>query len=306
MRFDISIDLVQIAGRFRAHPITKDINIYPIIYLWNTQKNDYIQSEEECLKILQQEEKDSDEMIEFGKTNIKQERTLLMLAKQQEDRFIIEENNTVMLHPYGIEVGMSCFNAMHSDSYVLNNVDKNNNVKKDSIIVSKLSNLDPDINTYDIPLITSHYTKLLGRKPSVVKLMTEFEDLAYDIRQNPSEESKDNYNKFLIDNPDFTEWLESGVTLSNMNSLGRKRSNIDKLSDSNRRLNTLKNDLLKSLNLKINKVYSKVELKDKFQEYYDTRNIQLKAKATTIKDYFEVKETKNTKGDNCFKIIKKL
>ena len=304
MRFDISIDLVQIAGRFRAHPITKEIKAYPIIYLWNTQKNDYIQSEEDCLKILTQESKDSNEMIEFGKTNLKQQQALLNIAKQQEDRFIIEENNKVMLHPYGVEVGMSCYNAMHSDSYVLNNV-YNGKVKEDSIIVSKLSNLDPDINTYILPLITSEYTKRLGRKPSVVKLIAEFEQLCEDIRELKSEKARDAYNTFLIENSDFTEWLESGVTISNMNTVGRKREAIDQLSDSNRRLFNSKEDMLKALNLKIGGIYLKSDLKVKLQEYYDKRNIKLKAKASSISEYFEVKTTTNSKG-NCFKIIKKL
>ena len=305
MRFDISIDLVQIAGRFRAHPKTGKIEIYPIIYLWNTQKNDYIQSEEECLRILNEEEKDSTEMIEFGKTNSKQNRTLLALAKQQEDRFIIEEDNKVLLHPYGIEVGMSCYTAMHSDSYVLNNVE-DGKVKDDSVVVSKLSNLDPDVNTYTLPTIRSEYTKLLGRRPSVIKLMNEFESLLEGIRSEKSEEAYDNYNKFLIDNPDFTEWLESGVTLSNMNTVGRKRSEIDKLSDSNRRLTTLKQDLIKGLNFKVGEVYPKALIKSMLQEYYDSKNLNLKAKATSIKDYYKVRPTKNAKGDNCFRIIKKL
>ena len=305
MRFDISIDLVQIAGRFRAHPVTKVIEIYPIIYLWNTQKNDYIQSEEECLRILNEEEKDSSEMIEFGVTNLKQRRTLLALAKQQEDRFIIEEDNNVLLHPYGVEVGMSCFNAMHSDSYVLNNVEKGD-VKDDSIVLSKLSNLDPDVNTYEIPLIKSEYTKLLGRRPSVIKLMTEFENLMENIRISKTEESYDDYNKFLIDNPDFTEWIESGVTLSNMNTLGRKRSDIDKLSDSNRRLSTLKQDLLKDLKFKVGEAYTKAKIKTMLQEYYDSKQIKLKAKSTDIKKYYEVKPTTDANNANCFKIIKKL
>ena len=306
MRFDISIDLVQIAGRFRAHLITKQIKIYPIIYLWNTQKNDYIQSEEECLKILEQDEKESIEMIEFGKTNAKQNRTLLNIAKQQEDRFIIEEDNQVMLHPYGIEVGMSCYNAMHSDSYVLNNVTESGDVKDSSTVVSKLSQLNPDINTYNLPLITSEYTKRLGRKPSVIKLITEYENLNENIRQNYCEDSLDQLTTFLIDNPDFTEWIESGVSISNMNTVGRKREAIDQISDSNRRLSTFKEDMLKVLNLKINGIYPKAELKVKIQEYYDKRSILLKAKASDIQDYFDVKTTTNTKGIGCFKIIKKL
>lgn len=305
MRFDISIDLVQIAGRFRATINSKQIKIYPIIYLWNTQKNDYIQSEEECHKILKQEQKDSIEMIEFSQSNAKQKQALFNIARTQEDRFIIVDDTNIILHPYGIEVGMSCYNAMHSDSYVLNNVDENDNVKDDSIIVSKLSNLDPDVNTYSLPIITAEYSKKLGRRPSVVKLITEFETLIDNIKEFKDEKSHDNYNNFLIENPDFTEWLESGVSISNMNTVGRKREAIDAISDSNRRLSSLKDDMLKFLNLKLNNVYTKSYLKERMQEYYNNRNIKLKAKASDIQDYYEVKSTLNTNRDSAFKIIKR-
>lgn len=90
-----------------------------------------------------------------------------------------------------------------------------------------------------------------------------------------------------------------------MNTVGRKREAIDQLSDSNRRLFNSKEDMLKALNLKIGGIYLKSDLKVKLQEYYDKRNIKLKAKASSISEYFEVKTTTNSKG-NCFKIIKKL
>ena len=42
------------------------------------------------------------------------------------------------------------------------------------------------------------------------------------------------------------------------------------------------------------------------QQYYDNNGIKLKAKATDIKKYFDVKTTTNAKAEGCFKIIKKL
>lgn len=57
---------------------------------------------------------------------------------------------------------------------------------------------------------------------------------------------------------------------------------------------------------RVNSVVPKNTIKDKLQTIYEENNIDKLAKSTDIKKYFEVKPTTNTKGDNCFKIIKKL
>lgn len=58
--------------------------------------------------------------------------------------------------------------------------------------------------------------------------------------------------------------------------------------------------------IKVNKIYSKEDIKSKLQAIYDREGIKKKATATNIKQWFTVKATTNNKGDNCFKIIKKL
>lgn len=138
------------------------------------------------------------------------------------------------------------------------------------------------------------YGKILsGQVPSVQNAINYYLD--------PETDNEVLFNAF----PKFKEWLDAGVTISEMNTVGRKREAIDQLSDSNRRLFNSKEDMLKALNLKIGGIYLKSDLKVKLQEYYDKRNIKLKAKASSISEYFEVKTTTNSKG-NCFKIIKKL
>ena len=52
---------------------------------------------------------------------------------------------------------------------------------------------------------------------------------------------------------------------------------------------------------KVNEIYSKSYIKDSLLKLGISN-----AKATSIKEYFEVKDTKKSNGENCFKILKKL
>lgn len=56
----------------------------------------------------------------------------------------------------------------------------------------------------------------------------------------------------------------------------------------------------------VGNLYAKTKIKKKIQDIYDKEGITKNATAAQIKTYFEVKDTTNSKGDNCFKIIRKL
>lgn len=133
-----------------------------------------------------------------------------------------------------------------------------------------------------------------GMEPSVINAMTYY--------KNPKTDNEKLFKAF----PLFKEWLDEGITLSDMNTLGRKRAAIDELLESNIKLKTLKSDLIADLKFKVGAVYSKSDLKLMFQDYYDRKGIKKTGKATLIKNYFKVKDASNSQGDNCFKIIKKL
>ena len=64
--------------------------------------------------------------------------------------------------------------------------------------------------------------------------------------------------------------------------------------------------LKRELSLKLNSIHTKKDLKDKLQEIYDNNNISSKATAAKIKMLYLVKDAKNSDGENCFQIIKKL
>lgn len=78
------------------------------------------------------------------------------------------------------------------------------------------------------------------------------------------------------------------------------RLNIQKGANSE----MLRQDILSSFNIGF--LYTKDAVKKKIQNMYDASNVKKTAKATTIKEFFEVKDAKNSDGDNCFKIIRKI
>ena len=108
--------------------------------------------------------------------------------------------------------------------------------------------------------------------------------------------------QFLTNNSEFSEWLEAGVTPQNMNTLN-SRPKIQQLA---RDLKILSKVEKVNLPFRVGQIYSKTKIKEVIQQYYDDNGIKLKAKATDIKKYFDVKTTTNAKAEGCFKIIKKL
>lgn len=302
MRFDIQIDLVQIAGRFRRH---KELNVFmpnPIIYVWNTQKVDYIKDKDEYLQSLKAEQVNSEDFLEQAKRNPKINKALKDIVDEGKDKFLINSNIgkgvEPMLHPYAIEVNMSNYEAFHSVSCVMGNTDKDGELTENSKVVTKLTELSPNLSTYEIPELNSKYTKLLGRRASVDKMLREYgalveeRSVAYRMEdQAEIERLEFKIEEFLQDNSEFDEWLDSGVTPGNMYTLNKDRTRINTLAETNRKLSAHSEAIVYGLDLKVGAVYSNQELKAMIQTYYDSNGIGKKAKGTDVTQWFEVKKT---------------
>lgn len=307
MRFDISIDLTQIIGRFRANNVTGLIENHPVIYLWNTQNTDYIKDESTYKSILIDLEKEANEAIDIIKTNKTIYKSIDMLATSEQSLFLIKEEDNIVLHPYGYEAGMAVYHAMHSDSYVLNNIDEEGQIKKDSIVVSKLANLNPDLNTFEVPILNSTYTKLLGRNPSVIKLIAEFSSLLEKRREVRSEEEleevQQNFTDFLILNTEFASWLDAGITISEMNSVGRTRDKVNNLMVSKLRLAKSEVSLIEYLKIEVGSIATKKQWKENIQKYYDYLGALKKAKATDLNEFCVMRETRRLVDDQIIKLL---
>ena len=316
MRYDINVDVVQILGRFRKHKITNLRVDNPVIYLWNTQKSDYNLNEDEFLAKARHERNDLINYLEQNKhSEIAQKMAIAALKTNTFDDLIPDDNGLPMLHPYGIEAKMSAYKTMHSDSAIMSNINSNDTIKNDSIIVTKLTDLDPNINTYNVPMLKAEYTQALGRTPSVRKLIEEYESLTQDYNENYKdeelrEECKDRIDNFLIVNPLFTEWLNSGITTAMMRSNNLKRSNISELAAKTRTLLCNSKEVKAQMKLEIDKVYTREELLEKVIEIYKSLNIEItKPKPTDIRKWYEIK-AHSKKINNIvvsgYKIIKEI
>ena len=312
MRFDIQIDLVQIAGRFRRH---KELNIFmhnPIIYVWNTQKVDYIKDKDEYLRELQLTKKESIEALELASSNGVIKQLVDDKAETNTHKFFIPvgtpDKKETIIHPYAIEVNMSNYEAFHSVSCVMGNTDKDGELKENSKVVTKLTELSPDLSTYEIPELNSKYTKLLGRRASVDKMLREYRALieersrVYQMDDSAlTELTEFKIEEFLQDNSEFDEWLDSGVTLANINSAGKDRNKINQLAETNRKLSAHFQAIMYELGLQVGEVYDRAVIKEKIQAYYDKVGIPRKAKGTDIAQWFEVKETTRREGGKLIK-----
>lgn len=320
MRFDIQTDLTQIAGRFRRHKILNKFVPNPIIYVWNTQKVDYIKDKDEYLVELQLSKKESTEALEYAKTNSEVKRLIDDKAETRTHKFFIpvgtEENKETIIHPYGIEVSMNNYEAFHTMSCVIGNTDDEGNLLEDSKVVTKLTDLSPDLSTYEVPELNSLYTKALGRRPSVDKMIREYKSLL-ELRSEACQYQDDSLvelaefkiEEFLQNNSEFDEWLNSGITVSNMVTLNKHRDSINQLAETNRKLSGHAEAIVYELKLQVGSLYSNQELKEAIQEYYDRNNIKKKAKGTDISQWYEVSKTtskQNGKLVACLKLVSKL
>lgn len=319
MRFDIQTDLTQIAGRFRRHKILNEFVYNPIVYLWNTQKVDYIKDKEEYLRELEEEREQSIDFIEQGKNNPKIQRALGDIAKEGKDKFIINSFRTndqvePILHPYAIEVSMNNFEAFHTVSCIVGNVDEDDELLEDSTVVTKLSELSPDVSTFKVPELNTLYTQRLGRKASVDKMLREYTNLIEARRQlainnQPLDLAENAIEEFLQNNSEFDEWLDAGLTPANIRTCNKNRERINEIAETNRKLSGHSQALVYTLNLEVGESYSNSELKTKIQEYYDNNGIKKKAKGTDVNQWFETKKTStliNGVKVNTLKLIRKL
>lgn len=153
-------------------------------------------------------------------------------------------------------------------------------------------------------------------RKSVDKMLREYRSLVElnsQAYQTDNEELikvlNDKIESFLQENSEFDEWLDAGVTTSNMYTSGKDRQKINELAEINRKISGHSEALVHTLKLKVGESYSNQELKQSIQEYYDENGINKKAKGTDITQWFVVQKTskkENGKLIACLKLVSKL
>ena len=106
----------------------------------------------------------------------------------------------------------------------------------------------------------------------------------------------DNTLLFKVD-PLFSEWLDAGVTISNMRSLNKSRVKINQYALSLKIKGTVE-----APKFTIGNFYTAKEIKETLKAYYTKHNIVESAKATSITQWYDVTRTTQDKKEG-YKIL---
>lgn len=146
---------------------------------------------------------------------------------------------------------------------------------------------------------------------SVTKLVREWEALEQDWFENRNDEElcllvETRKEFFLIENPSFNEWLDSGISTATMKTLGLNRIKIDTAATESRTIKVNNEAISHYVEINIGQSYTTEELKQKVQQFYDDLNISKKAKGSDIKQWYDIKATtilNNSKHHSGYKIL---
>ena len=144
--------------------------------------------------------------------------------------------------------------------------------------------------------------KLGGKKANFTKMCKDYIK-ALDTKDKVAIEFIENYDDiFIAAKKEFgaASLNEHLSAISYQRCRLESRLNIQKACNNAQLTDNIKKSFL------IGNLYTKIQIKKKIQAVYDKEGIIKTATAAQIKTYFEVKDAKNSKGENCFKIIRKL
>lgn len=310
MRYDISVDVVQIIGRFRAD---KETGIFPrndLYFIWNTYTDTLCKTKEEYEHDLCDRIKNTVNLFKQITNNPLQKEALIALAEKQNDNITILEDpyetneykKQPMINPYAYESAMSIYDSIHNDYKSMTG--------SINVISNRLDNI-ADTELFDIGELTATYIKLLGRQPSLRKICQELEQIEADMLDNKHDSELtsmlcDEYNKLLILHPQIKEWIDAGMSLQRFKALSYTR---DTIQQEYARITVIKSneELIDTyLNLQVGAIYTRDDIINRLAVLYKDLSISKKIKATDIQQWYDVKSSpKNIKGHivSAFKII---
>ena len=287
MRYDISIDLPQIIGRFRS---CRDSDID---FIWSTYTDQVTLSEEEFINKFK---KDHDEVKRALSGENADNRQIMKafhaLAKSTNTPhcYIDRDDNDrplVQLNKYAFESMMSSYHAMNSDYYVIKGDDKE---CKGLDRVHDIFNVNGTLN---IPTLSLKYSSNLNRTINFKETAKRYVDLLEELE---STEDID-LDKQIVIEQNICEIIENCEEIA-------KYHNILSVKDFKqcmflkKRLKVRFDEITimtkikrKDFTLLVGKTYSSKYCKMEMQRIYNKYEIEQTPKASDIKNWFNVKST---------------
>lgn len=286
MRYDISIDLPQIIGRFR---MCRDCDID---FIWSTYTDQVTLSEEEFIEKFKKEHKDVIMALSGDNANNLQiMKAFHALAKYKDTPHCYIDRDDfdrplVTVNKYAFESMMCSYHAMHNDYYVIGD-EENKNVEKECKGLQRVNDIFNVNDTLDIPSLSFKHTVNLKRVFNFKDVAKEYVDLL----------EKNNKKRDIMMEQKINELVENTPELEKYHGVLSPKD-FKKCLFVKKRLNAQYEEVVImskitkcDFNLKKDGVYSLTFIKNEVQKVYNKYDIDTIAKSTDIKKWFEIKNT---------------
>ncbi len=304
MRYDISIDLPQIIGRFR---MCRDCDID---FIWSTYTDQVTLSEEEFIDKFKKEHKDVIMALSGDNANNLQiMKAFHALAKYKDTPHCYIDRDDfdrplVTVNKYAFESMMCSYHAMHNDYYVIGD-EENKKVEKECKGLQRVNDIFNVNDTLDIPSLSFKHTVNLKRVFNFKDVAKEYVDLL----------EKNNKKRDIMLEQKINELVENTPELEKYHGVLSPKD-FKKCLFVKKRLNAQYEEVVImskitkcDFNLKKDGVYSLTYIKNEVQKVYNKYDIDTIAKSTDIKKWFEIKNTtqycaNENKHVTAYKVVK--
>ena len=312
MRYDISIDMPQILGRFRRD---KNTGLFPkndIFFIWKSMASEVrFGTVEEIFDYIAN-------MIYFGRNtlsnihSIDNTKAVIDLNKNTlstlmpyiivEDITLPIEQSIYIENKYAMEGIMSIYCSTHVDYHVLANLDciEGCRLSDDSIIKNSLTELSNKLSTFDIAQLDAKSSALLSRNVPFSKIAKEYYEvsLSYNLIETDKLEARNKMQELLEMSDDLNEYLKY-VSIETMKIYSFREAKIKELYE----VQKLK-DVIKNYGIVPGKIIEFDELLDLLTKIYKDNNITtIKPKRTILKDWFVINDFKIINGIRYYEIL---
>lgn len=299
MRYDVSIDIPQIVGRFRNVPTC------PIDFIWNVYTDQAKMTKEEFIakiNVKTQEILDAIEVIDRTKNETIATGVRLHIKIDQLPYGYVDDDRSIKYNQYAYSSLMSSYSAMHCDYYVLN---KNHDIEENAVgMMQRANDIFALDDTLEIPKLSPKHAKNLDTNYSFNKLAKEYCALMRKLDEEPEErfDTLDEIDDLLLYSDTLQKYHEV-LKPSNLVTACFNMKVLDEMYDDIMVIRKLKDNPLK---LELNKVYSLGFIKDRLTKLYIDNQITKKVKTTDAKNWYDYKPStilNDGKIENGIKII---
>lgn len=301
MRYDISIDLQQIVGRFRLCKYS-DID-----FIWSTYTDQITMSEDEFINKFKTEHDEAKKALSGENAKNKQIQNAFFLASKSCDspHYYVDRDDQdrplVSINEYAFESMMSSYHAMYNDYYVIEDQDR-----KECKGLNRVNDIFVVNESLDIPTLTFKHSCNLDRVFNFKELAKEYIKTLEELEIEPNDIANQQKISEILDKCEEIKKYHGVLT----------HKDYKKCLYIKKRLNERYNEVIvlskitkKEFKLEVGSVYSLTYLKNEIQRVYNKYDLDVTAKATDIKNWYEIKNTtqlsNNTKKHiTAYKLVK--